>query len=279
MHTRFTIAGVVFYIAVSLTLAQFTPEDCNYDLSPNNQYFGEELRKFCQNPFNVFSLEKDDVSKPTLHSFGDSHSSWGMETLFRPISEVVNLDLKWMGAITMFRVGRDGMSFLDIKKMTPFNHCDIAAFSFGEIDVRNHVIRYGYANFMSTLRKLVKSYAPVIQQNSNGVPSVGILLWGISPTVDIDTYGPRGQLPEVLGRDYERTIMTLAINNMLRNVARSRGWMFYDRYHEYASQRGTLRMEVSDGLTHVMHYNKNSQNRLTRMVQRHSKRCYNARMV
>jgi hypothetical protein len=69
-------------------------------------------------------------ASPNIHVFGDSHVS--------EFSNIPGCLLHYVGPITMHRIGRDGLNFLD---MTSYGvqENEVAIFVFGEIDCRCHI--------------------------------------------------------------------------------------------------------------------------------------------
>lgn len=147
-----------------------------------------------------------DIHKPKfgIHVFGDSHSrSYGSKYLTDYIC-----NLYYVGSITMFRVGRDKLLIDDLKKMSKqwytdyipkakpmYKHLryplddnikkgDYVIFVFGEIDVRNHLLKQMDRQnrpIENLIKDLATTYMNVVLQNKILYPHTHLVIQSIIP--------------------------------------------------------------------------------------------------
>ena len=111
-----------------------------------------------------------------LHVFGDSHSV----ACFGRISEI---DMHWVRAVTMHRIGRDGADFL-LEGVT-IRPGDILIFVFGEIDIRAHIGRIADTTGrprQQLLQELVDAYlASIARATVRPWTSSGLVFTSVVP--------------------------------------------------------------------------------------------------
>src|SRR5579872_2784969 len=76
----------------------------------------------------LFSIEMH-ANEP-IYVYGNSHAA--------SFAEIPGCIIKWTGPTTMHRIGRDGLSFLDLR-MKEIEEGATIVFVYGEIDVRCHI--------------------------------------------------------------------------------------------------------------------------------------------
>ncbi len=178
-----------------------------------------------------------------LHVFGDSHSV----ACFGRISEI---DMHWVRAVTMHRIGRDGADFL-LEGITILPG-DILIFVFGEIDVRAHIGRIADATGRprrELLEELVDAFLTSISRAAANLGDVRVILTSVvppSPSHLADT-----KAFPVWGTLDDRVALTIALNRMLANGARKLGFDFLDFHADYADQAGAMIAGLSDGGVHI----------------------------
>lgn len=144
------------------------------------------------------------TAEPTMHVFGDSHASYCFtqsiptmpfeETLlnYKSDNALKNIRCKihYLGAITMHRVGRDKLNFLDWRKYDIKNN-DIVIYVFGEIDIRCHIgkqrdlLKRDLTEVMDTL---MYKYMESILENKKNFPHTKIIVF--TPPPPGNSYNP-----------------------------------------------------------------------------------------
>ncbi len=180
---------------------------------------------------------------------GDSHAAF----TFAGIPGVVRLPA---GAVTMHRVGRDGLGgfrlFRDGPTLWPrrlLRPGDAVYFCFGEIDCRRHVagqIRAG-RDEESVIMELAERYIRAI---------VAVRREGVSFRIASVTPPAYERLADFrnfpsTGSDADRARYTRRLNDALRAIAARHGIGYLDVYGRYADERGKLPLALSDGTAHI----------------------------
>ena len=191
----------------------------------------------CQWFFPLFSVESSRV-----FVIGDSHASFG----FRNIPGCI---VNWLGPRTMHRVGRDGLSGLNIQSLGVQNG-DTVVFVFGEIDVRCHIGKIRDSTKQSEqalISDLAQRYLNTIIENRKQYTKLKCIIFAVVPPTD-KGYNP--QYP-YYGTLQERVRITQALNRKLHELAACNNIYMLDVYKEYSAPDGSLRREFSDGSVHV----------------------------
>lgn len=151
---------------------------------------------------------------------------------------------------TMHRAGRDGVQHL----LAPIEPAagDDYIFVFGEIDVRQHLIRVatekGWA-YEAVVTELADRYVTALRASLDGLahrPRVSLL--GIVPPFD----HPRGArvLPPH-GPLRDRLVVWYLLNEALKVRARAAGFGFIPIPKLYHARDGSLKRRYSDGFAHI----------------------------
>lgn len=176
-----------------------------------------------------------------IHIFGDSHSRE-----FKHINKCV---VHHLGPYTMYRMGRDGLSFLNIKDYGVRDN-DAVVFAFGEIDVRCHIGKQGFLqnrDIETIIEELASNYIQTILDNKAQFENLICLIYSVTPPTDIRNnpsfpiYGPIDQ----------RIFITKKLNENLEQKCKEYDLYFIDVYEDYSDSRGILRVELSDGDVHI----------------------------
>lgn len=178
-----------------------------------------------------------------FHIFGDSHFH-----LYTPIANVVP---HFRVAMTMHRVGRDGIAALD--PLSTISNGELLGFIFGEIDIRVHIAQQRDRSGRSPqgiLDDLVRAYINTLQQMQLLYPLSKLIVFSVVPPAGIDHpsfdhFYPRN------GTDEERVSWTIGLNNRLREQAGIYNWGFVDQYTPFIDDRGLLDINISDDGVHV----------------------------
>lgn len=195
----------------------------------------------------------------TVHIFGDSHAvssfcnqgyiehTWIMEYQNKLI--LVPYSIHWMGAITMYRIGRDGLSFLNIQKYNVQEN-DSAIFVFGEIDARCHIGKQRDNNDKSleqVIDPLITNYLNSIQQNVQQYKRLNCIIFNILPPTDNDW---NSEYP-YYGTLEDRVYITRACNKKLKDLCPQYGFKFLDIFELYTDGDGSLNYLISDSDVHL----------------------------
>lgn len=190
--------------------------------------------------------EHETNSSPTattmLYCFGDSHVGHCFD-------RIRSASVCWLGPVTMHRVARDGLWFLDQIDVRPNT---TVLLLFGEIDVRCHLGRV--ADETNTSRSdvahsLVQSYVGRIAAARSGVDGVRFVLCSVPPPAD----GPGIQNSDfpVYGNHGDRARLTSLVNSELRTQCKTHAFDYLDFHEEFATPEGYLIEGLSDGSVHI----------------------------
>ena len=181
--------------------------------------------------------------------YGDSHTEAGFRNL---AADHRNL---YMPSVTMHRCGRDN----EIPNFNCSDHDDdsILCFGFGEVDCRCHIqkqINLGREED-EIIDALVKEYFNVISDSCKKFAEIYVL--AIIFTSDQTSYeernGPITHEFPFVGTNADRVRFTAKVNAGLEIYCQERGFKFFNPYDRdrYADENGCLRIEVSDGGSHL----------------------------
>ena len=231
-----------------------------------------------------------DIQKPkfNIHVFGDSHSRlYGSKSLTDYICNVY-----YVGAITMFRIGRDKLLIDDLKKISKtwyadyktnakpmykhlnypdidtVNKGDYVIFVFGEIDVRNHLIKQSnkqHKPIINIIKDLAESYVSTIARNKEIYPDVNLIIQSIMPpTCEKNVLEPTKDYPHY-GTIEERVLVNKLLNTELKRLCEVYNIKFLDTTTYYENDNsaypvnglekscleGELDKRIKDASVHV----------------------------
>jgi hypothetical protein len=168
-----------------------------------------------------------------IHAIGDSH----VELNFRNDDR---FKVHHIGPITMYHIGKHGLTLPE--------PMDKIVYSFGEIDVRCHIIKQreiskqSVENIISNLAfNYVQKLIEITPDNSKAVA-----LSVIPPT----NFGYNAIFPKV-GTLAERIMVRIMLNIALEKYCKDTVLTFVDPYEGFADSNGVLRYDMSDGDVHV----------------------------
>lgn len=182
------------------------------------------------------------LSAGIIHVIGDSHGHElnGIESnVFHPI-----------GAITMHRIGRDGLNILNFKTLN-IQEKDTVVLCFGEIDVRCHIGKQrdvAKRDLEEIIDTLATNYFQTILLNRALYTNISIIVYTVTPpangasTAEYPMYGELG----------DRVAIAKKLNQKIREIAASKGIKVLDVYDDYSDQNGVLKRELSDGDVHIL---------------------------
>lgn len=212
----------------------------------------------------------DCSGNPIVHVFGDSHAifcfSNNTKDLYSNnqasrIHEFANeqsgykdfrFHINWLGPVTMHRVGRDGLSFLDISRFN-VNPNDIAVFVFGEIDVRCHICKQRDVQHKTVdeiIDLLVLKYIKTVNDNKNMVRNLQCIVLNVIPPAEF--FNP--SFPSY-GSLEDRIDCTIKLNKKLSEECSNNNIKFLNTFDYFATQKGDLSRFLSDGTVHIAMYN------------------------
>ena len=175
--------------------------------------------------------------------FGDSHGNY----LF---ARAANAILHCTPGRTMHRVGRDGA--VDMLQQVEFETNDVAIFTFGEIDIRCHMLQIAASKGWSLqdeaedlATRYISALTDALSKRSYR-PRVGVM--GIVPP--IDPLVPNPILPAA-GTLAERLVAWFLLNNALKVRTLQAGYTFVAIPRFYQSRNGSLKRRYSDGHAHI----------------------------
>ena len=200
------------------------------------------MRKILSIFLIVFCISTASLfASPLIHVFGDSHSL--------EFSLIPNCEVHHLGPITMHRIGRDGLNFLNLTKYSITNE-KVVIFAFGEIDVRCHIgkIRDKSGKSLDRLiETLVNKYIYTILLNKTLYKNITCIVYSVTPPTDAEY---NIQYPRY-GTLADRINISKKLNAKLADVCSRWGIAFLDVYDHYANADGSLNGSLSDGGVHI----------------------------
>lgn len=190
-----------------------------------------------------------DLSR--LHTFGDSHSSYGW-------SNIDGVKINHLGAILCHSFGKHHLNRLNIK-----NHGveddDYVCFCFGEIDCRCHIKKYDTEQkpYNLVIDELIDLYFEAIKKNVLQFNKLNILVFSITPPlkddhpVVIKNKNIENNPFPFLGNEKERKSYVQYFNQKLKEKCSTYGYTFLNVYDDYSDKEGFLLYDYSDGHVHI----------------------------
>jgi hypothetical protein len=196
-----------------------------------------------------------------IHVFGDSHAKW----CFRNIKECV---IHLLGPITMHRVGRDGIDFLDLRNHDVLEK-DVAVFVFGEIDVRSHIGRQRDEKGRTLdeiLDALAKNYIGTVLRNRENYNQLQCIVFAVIPP----THNKEEENPEFpfFGSIEDRVQITRELNKRLIQGCLNHGISVLNVYDLYCTEKGDLKEIYVDVVVHIRtKYNRPIKKQLNKILK------------
>lgn len=184
-----------------------------------------------------------------LVATGDSHAHHS----FLNIEGIAVYPEYGFQGITMHKVGRDKLGFLNLKGAGIAGDSTVI-FLFGEVDCRSHVKRQISEKGRSmdeVICTLVDEYVDCIRQNCALLPRLGVVLASVVPPVRRLEYEACNEGYPFVGTDEERSAFTRYMNGRLAERSKENGWTYLDIYSEYADEAGMMRYDLSDKCVHI----------------------------
>jgi hypothetical protein len=182
-----------------------------------------------------------DESLAKIVAIGDSHS--------RSFEGLAHCRVHWVGAYTMFRVGRDSFKALNFSDYGVGEN-DIVVTVFGEIDVRCHIIKQAILQekpITEIIKTLVDKYIDTIIYNKNNYSDLICVVNAVIPPTD------QINNPEypIFGSLLERVKVTNDLNKYLKEQCKRNNILFFDPYKKCKLLDGQLDPALSDGNVHL----------------------------
>lgn len=188
-----------------------------------------------------------------IYIYGDSHANYSFKNLALPHHNF------YENSITMFRIGRDN-NIINFKKediakdISDTNN--IIIISYGEIDCRCHIHRQ--INLQrdenDIIHELVNNYINAIHNHTIELGAKIIIVGVIPPTTQSDYENLNGQILHdfpFIGSNEDRVRYTQQTNKLLEDLSNKNKFIYFNPYHYYTRDDGTLKYELSDNIVHI----------------------------
>jgi len=178
-----------------------------------------------------------------VHAVGDSHARFSFAGSPECIPHVI-------GATTMHRVGRDGLSHVNCQKLGVQEN-DTVIFVFGEIDVRCHIgiqRDRDKRNEDEIIKSLAQKYVETIIANRKLFQKIHCVIFAVVPPSKTRYNDP---LFPFYGSLNDRISLTKKLNACLQQEALKHSLPILDVSADYATAAGSFRPELSDGRVHI----------------------------
>lgn len=204
------------------------------------------------------NLKLDALSKQpkNIYVFGDSHAWFNHKIRFSGDISFVSVEnvsvlfkIRASPSVTMHRVGRDGLAYLDVTTYG-IKSSDIVIFNFGEVDCRCHIGKQrdqSHQGLDIIIDRLAMAYINTIVANKKLIPNVTYAIMSVLPPTD---QGFNSSVP-YYGTLADRIQITNFLNRKLNKLCQENGLIFLDIAYLYSDQDGALKVELSDGIVHV----------------------------
>lgn len=150
----------------------------------------------------------------------------------------------------MHRVGRDKFLTIDILKKYRVKEKDAVIFSFGEIDIRCHVlkqVKLFHRDLNEVLDTLLNNFFVVIRELREQDPTLIFLTYTATPPTNAQ-YNPD---QPYYGSLEERILISYLFNDRLKELSSLHQIDVIDVYDYYADIKGVLQIHYSDGGVHI----------------------------
>ena len=184
-----------------------------------------------------------------IYIFGDSHGYANFKNL-----DIENRNNS-ISAITLHRVGRDGLEFINFKNYN-IQENDIVVYQYGEIDCRSHVgkqILLG-RDLNEIIETLAEKYIQSIVNNKNQ-RNIHIIISCVPPARNKESFESiHGEITHeypFVGTNEERKLYAELLNKTLKDKCLQHGFYFLDYYDYYTDEENMLKYELSDTNVHI----------------------------
>lgn len=193
-----------------------------------------------------------------IHIIGDSHThsfinlgylehNWATEYQDKLI--LVPYQIHWMGPVTMHRIGRDGLSYFNIKDYNVQENDDLV-FVFGEIDVRCHIGRIADKKSLKlddVINDLANNYVKTIIKNREQFEKINCMVFNVLPPTKFysNFYFP------YYGSLEDRVLITNKLNLKLKELCYQFDLKFIDIYDLYTDSECKLNLLLANNDPHL----------------------------
>lgn len=204
-------------------------------------------------------------SIPTIHVFGDSHASFCFReretivqkdflTFFHENNQILfPIKITFLFGVTMHRVGRDSLAFLNIADHGVKNE-DTVVYVFGEVDVRCHIGKQRdqtKKDIDEIIDTLASNYIKTICENRREFKHIFSVVASVIPP--IEGAGRTSPTYPFYGTLADRIIITQKLNIRLKELCVANNLIFLDIYHLFCTNEGSLNPELADAAVHINH--------------------------
>ena len=167
---------------------------------------------------------------------------------------------KWLGPFTFWRLCREQKSFIDFNKSKEYVVCDVKfntkaepnqeiLIIFGEIDVRCHILKFGYSKYEETVDNMIRLIENYIE-SYNG--KFKFHIQSIVPPIYKVNFGNKVPLFPFVGSDEERRDVTLYFNKKLKELCHKINIGYFDIFDIYSDDNNMMVLEKSDAIVHAI---------------------------
>lgn len=167
---------------------------------------------------------------------------------------------KWLGPYTFWRLCREQKSFIDFDQSKEYEVCGVKfntkaepgqeiLIIFGEIDVRCHILKFGYSKYKETVDNMVALIEKYIE-SYNG--KFKFHIQSIVPPIYRANFRDKVPLVPFVGSDEERRDVTLYFNEKLKELCIKSNIGYFDIFDIYADNCNMMILEKSDAIVHAI---------------------------
>lgn len=178
---------------------------------------------------------------------GDSHSLLFSERGNWVDPRLNNMfDVKWLGPVTFWRFCRDKNTCIDLESIS---NGRTVLFSFGEIDIRCHIINHIETTYQDVIDKMMGELETYLSNNS---ARLDLHFMSVPPPMykDLCT-SPNKDFPFV-GSDEYRSEITKYFNSKLKEMVERHNIGYFDCYGFYCDENNMLDYKKSDTVVHAV---------------------------
>ena len=160
-------------------------------------------------------------------------------------------DVKYIGPLTLYRICRDG--FNSIEEIKNIKNGDTCMLSFGEIDIRCHIIKQSQIqgikveDIIDEMCEMLKKRFLDFNYNLYNFHVLSVL----PPIEKYKCIGPNPEFP-FIGTDKERSDATIYLNMKLEKICKQLNVGYFNQYDLYVDVNGFLDYEKSDYIVHAI---------------------------
>ena len=152
----------------------------------------------------------------TIHTFGDSHSSYGWKN-------IPTININSIFGKLCYSIGRDGFDKFNIKNLNlnerqPVKDGDIVIFSAGEIDCRCHIHKYitDENSYQNIINSIIEKYFIIIKANIDQFNNLKVYIYNVVPPIRNSDTTFKCSTQPLCGTNESRKTYTLYFNETLK---------------------------------------------------------------